>query len=70
MQMIPGYIFTVRTPKSTFKKGETYKIYNITKIEDNESTSFKYTFNSVHGQLEVCFESIDYAEKLITKISR
>lgn len=66
MNFIQGHTFIVKTPKLNFKRDEIYRIYHIYKNNEN----VVYTFlNKNNELLEEEFESIEYAEKLISKMS-
>ena len=65
MNLIQGHTFIVKNPKLNFKLGEMYRIYHIYKTNDKVKYAFLNKNNEV---LEEEFESIEYAEKLISKM--
>lgn len=66
MKYVPGYMFKVtQKPKLDFKVGESYRIYHISPSDDG----VEYIFQSKGGPLKLTFESTEYAEAIITKMS-
>ena len=66
MKLVPGYSFTVSTkPKMEFKLGNTYRIYHISPIKEG----VEYIFQSKGGNIKAQFESTEYAEAVINKMS-
>jgi|GEM_PF-4622019 len=66
MTLVPGYTFTVKErPKMEFILGHTYRIYHIAPLSDG----VEYIFQSNGGNVKVKFDSTEYAETLIKKMS-
>ena len=66
MTLVPGYTFKVeKTPKKDFKLGATYRIYHISPTKEG----VEYIFQSKEGNLKLAFESTEYAEAIIGKMT-
>ena len=65
MKYVPGYVFKVVKQKLEFKAGETYRVYHISPIKEG----VEYIFQSNSGNIKQQFESTEYAEALISKMS-
>lgn len=65
MKFITGYSFKVAKPKMSFKVGETYRIYHISKLDER----VEYIFQSNSGHLKETFDSPEHADAIIEKIS-
>lgn len=70
MKYIQGHTFTVKQkPKRNFKLGETYRIYHIGKVVEENETKLSYTFYSKSGPLQEVFTTSQEAELIIDKMS-
>jgi hypothetical protein len=66
MKLVPGYTFKVtQRPRDDFKLGESYRIYHIAPLEEG----VEYIFQSKGGNLKVQFDSTEYAEAIIGKMT-
>lgn len=66
MKLVPGYTFKVQKKvKDNFKVGNTYRIYHISPVKEG----VEYIFQSKGGNIKEKFESCDYAESVINKMS-
>lgn len=66
MKLVPGYSFKViNKPRSSFKQGSTYRIYHIAPLKEG----VEYIFQCKEGNIKEQFESTEYAEAVINKMS-
>jgi len=62
-------MFTVKRPRMEFKAGETYRVYHIGKVVEDEKDKLKYIFYSKGGNVEQVFENSQLAEAVICKMA-